>query len=52
MSINFQKVLWDAQAGGKPLIDWKDNLRTNDFIVSQMQSTFKFISREVQPEFS
>jgi hypothetical protein len=50
--INFQKVIWDSKAGGKPLIDWKDNLRTNDFLVSQMQSLLKFISREVRPELS
>ena len=32
ISVNFQKVISDSQFGVKPIIDWKDNLKTNEYI--------------------
>ena len=45
ININFQKVITDSSVNGKPLIDWKDSLKTNDYILSCISSSVKFISR-------
>ena len=45
----FSKVITDSSVDHK-LIDWKDDLHTDDFIVSCMQSTMELISRPLSED--